>query len=214
VGGVKVLAVRRASRFVYSEPMDKERTTQEVMQKLGDDCDRCHEHLMACIDAGTRDSEGNIEADYEFYARQFIRAVFAYLEATTYSVKAWSAGYCMENDIEITPQERYFATDTEYELDEKGKVIEAIAKISLARNIRFALSLNRRAHKVAEPFDASVKWWGCLREAIKIRDRLTHPKMPADLDVSPEDIIKVIEAKVGFEQEVMRHSDSDAPSPP
>ncbi|MBI3800297.1 MAG: hypothetical protein HY268_25400 [Deltaproteobacteria bacterium] len=190
--------------------MDEERTTQELMEVLGRDCDRCHAALVAVIDAGEVDVDGNVDADYEFYARQLIRAIFAYIEATTFSVKAWSAWRCMEEGIEITPQERYFATDTEYELNDRGDVVEAVAKVSLARNIRFALALNRKAHKVPEPFDASVEWWSCLKEAIRIRDRLTHPKMPEDLDVSGEDIVKVLKAKKGFEDEVLRFTTSNA----
>jgi hypothetical protein len=109
----------------------------------------------------------------------------------------------MENKIDISPQERYFSVDTEYEINDRGEVIEAIAKISLARNIRFALMLNRKAHNIAEPFDASVEWWYCLKEAIKIRDRLTHPKWPTDLNVSGEEIVKVIKAKAGLEKELL-----------
>src|SRR5260370_2555404 len=121
--------------------MDDEHTTHELIQQLGQDRDRCHAQLLACIDAGEVDEEGSVHADYEFYARQLIRAAFAYIEAATFSVKAWSAGYCMDHGIEITPQERYFATDTEFELNDRGEVVEGAAKISLARNIRFTLAM-------------------------------------------------------------------------
>jgi hypothetical protein len=182
---------------------EQERTTSEVIETLGEDCQRCHAELLAAIDAGQRDTDGSVIADYEYHARQLIRAVFAYIEAVTFSVKAWSAGYCLDHDIEITPQERFFATDTEYELNEKGEVAEAVAKISLARNIRFAIAMNRKAHGITQPFDASAEWWSCLKQAIKVRDRLTHPKMPRDLDVSGEDIINALRARQGFEQELL-----------
>jgi hypothetical protein len=193
--------------------MDDESTTRELMEQLGEDCDRCHAQLIACIDAGKVDDDGSVDADYEFHARLLIRAVFAYIEATTFSVKAWSAGHCMDNNIDITPQERYFATDTEYELNDRGEIVEGLAKISLARNIRFALAMNLKAHRVADPFDASVEWWSCLRDAIRIRDRLTHPKMPGDLDVSGEDIVKVLKAREGFEGEILRVGGSNAAQP-
>jgi hypothetical protein len=190
--------------------MDEERSTRELIELLGQDCHRCHSELVASFDAGKVDSDGNLNADYEFHARQLIRAVFAYIEAVTFSVKASAAWHCMQQGIDITPQERYFATDTEYELNDRGELVEAVAKISLARNIRFALSLNRKARKVSEPFQPSVEWWSCLKESIRIRDRLTHPKMPGDLDILPEEIIKVLKAKDGFEDEVLRHTDGDA----
>lgn len=182
--------------------MDAERTTRELMEELGQDVERCHAELIACIDAGKVTPDGTVEANYEFHARQLIRAVFAYIEATTFSVKASSAGRCMEMNLPITPEERYFATDTEYELSDKGEIVEGTAKIPLARNIRFAIALNRRAHKIVTPFDASVEWWSCMREAIRIRDRLTLPKWPQDLDVSGDDIVKVLKARQGFEEEI------------
>lgn len=185
--------------------MDNERTTQEVMEVLDDDCERCHAALIAAFSAGTVDEHGNVDADYEFHARQLIRAIFAFIEGVTFSAKASSVWRCMNEGIETTPQERYFSVDTGYELNDRGEVVEAVAKLSLARNIRFAIALNRKAHGVSTPFDASVEWWACLKEAIKIRDRLTHPKLPGDLDVSASDIIVALKAREGFGDELLRH---------
>jgi hypothetical protein len=59
-------------------------------------------------------------------------------------------------------------------------------------------------------FDPSVEWWSCLRTAIKVRDLLMHPRMPDDLDISPEGLIKTIKAKNGFEKLIMRYIELDA----
>jgi hypothetical protein len=40
---------------------------------------------------------------------------------------------------------------------------------------------------------------GRLHRSIHIRDRLTHPKMPRDLEVSGEEIMTVIRAQEGFD---------------
>jgi hypothetical protein len=184
---------------------DAERTTEELIKVLGSDCQRCHRALIRAIDSGKRDGTGLLSPApaFEFYSRQFVRAVFAYIEAVTFSVKVSSAATCLDNEIDMTPQERYFATDTEYEINDKGNVVESIARISLAKNIRFAIALNRRAHRITELFDASVEWWNCLKAAIKVRDRLTHPKLPDDLNISGEEIVHVMKAKNGFEEEVL-----------
>lgn len=180
--------------------MEQERTTQEVMETLGEDYDRCHKAIVQCIDEGEKDEDGNVVADYEFFARQLIRAAFAYIEAVTFSVKAHSAGQCMERGLNISPEERYFATDVEFELNEKGEVVERNARISLARNVRFAIMLKERVWQVPKKFDPSVEWWSCFKAAIRIRDRLTHPKLPGDLDVTPEELLTVMKAKRGFEE--------------
>lgn len=189
--------------------MTDNRTTKEVINTLGNDCNRCHKHLLSAIDATKSDKEGNVVAspDYEFYARQLVRSVFAYIEAVTFSAKAWSAGRCIDAGIDITPQERYFATDTEYDLNEKGDVVEVTAKISLAKNVRFAIAMKRKAFGISESFDANVEWWSCFKHAIRVRDRLTHPKFPGDLDMTLDDIIKILKAREGFETEMIRGMD-------
>ena len=63
--------------FDRTTTMDDERTTRELMEQLGEDCNRCHAELVACIDAGEVDEDGRVHAEYEFHARQLIRAVFA-----------------------------------------------------------------------------------------------------------------------------------------
>lgn len=181
--------------------MDEERSTRELIEILSDDCLKCHALFIASKDKASALKDTHSE-ESSFHARQFIRAVFAYVEALTFSVKAWCAYECMKNRIAITPAERYFATDTEYEISEKGEIVQTVAKISLARNVRFAIAMNRKTHGVSEPFNASTAWWSDFRAAIKIRDRLTHPKMPDDLDLSIAEINKVLDAKRGFEKEL------------
>jgi hypothetical protein len=130
-----------------------------------------------------------LAADYEFHARQLIRAAFAYIEAVTFSVKITAAKDCLIRRVSISPQERAFAGDVDYEVDDKGEVVERTARIKLTRNIRFAFALYERAHNIRPPFDPSSEWWCHLRESIRVRDRLMHPKMPEDLDVAPKELI-------------------------
>jgi hypothetical protein len=105
----------------------------------------------------------------------------------------------MQRGIEISPQERYIAAEIDYELNEKGEVVERAVHIKLPSNVRFAFMLLEKAHELPPQFDASAEWWFCLRESIKVRDRLVHPRMPGDLDVSSEERIKARKAKNGFD---------------
>jgi hypothetical protein len=91
----------------------------------------------------------------------------------------------MQEGVEITPQESYLAAEIEYKIGDKGEVVERPAQITLTRNIRFAFTLTEKAHRIPAQFDPSVEWWSCLREAIRVRGRLMHPRMPEDLDISP-----------------------------
>lgn len=191
--------------------MDAERTTRELIEALGEDYDRCYREILKSFDEGTIDANGNLDADYEFHARQLVRAVFAYVEGVTFSVKASAAWKCMQDGVEITPQERFIAAEVEYRINDKGEVVERPAQIALTRNIRFAFALTEKAHRVSAQFDPSIEWWSCLRGAMKVRNRLTHPRMPEDLDISPDELIMTIKAKNGFDELLVRYIELGEP---
>lgn len=190
--------------------MDAGRTTRELIEALGEDYDRCYREILKSFGDGTIYADGNLDADYEFQARQLVRAVFAYIEGVTFSMKTSAAWKCMQDGVEITPQERYIAAEVEYRINDKGEVVERPAQVTLTRNIRFTFALTEKAHKIPAQFDPSIEWWSCLKEAIKVRNRLTHPRMPEDLDISPEELIKTIKAKNGFDKLLMRYIELDA----
>jgi hypothetical protein len=184
--------------------MEEHESTELLIRTLGEDVQRCHKGLLDAIDEGSIDDEGNVEAD-AFHARQLIRAVFAYIEAITFSVKIKAASKCLRDSMEISAPERYIAAEIGYDLNDKGEIVDCPAHLRLAANIRFAFSLYERAHDLPPEFDASSEWWSCLRESIRVRDRLMHPKMPRDLEVSGDEIVKALRAKTGFEDLLQRY---------
>ena len=60
--------------------------------------------------------------------------------------------------------------------------------------------LSRSRYGKHQDADVSLTWWEKLKEAIKVRDRLMHPRFPSDLDVSPQEVIATITAKAGFDE--------------
>jgi hypothetical protein len=183
----------------------EKRTTAHVILTLGQDLETCHENLIQSFSDGVVEDGGAIVADYEFHARQLIRAVFAYIEAVTFSVKLSAASKCMRDNVEISPPERYFAIEIAYDINDNGEVTERKAHIRLISNIRFALSIYERAFGLTSEFDPKLEWWTCLKESIKVRDRLTHPKFPRDVDVSGDEIVKALKAKDGFSELLYRY---------
>jgi len=177
----------------------EERTTQELIETLEDDVRRCHDGLLQSIDDGKVDNEGCVDADYEFHARQLIRSILAYIEGVTFSVKVSAVAKCLDRGIEISDQERYMAVEVDCDLNDKGEIIERPAKIRLPGNIRFAFSLLERSERLDPEFDPSQEWWSALRDTIRIRNRLMHPQLPGDLDVSGDEIVRGLKAKQGFD---------------
>jgi hypothetical protein len=184
----------------------EERTTAELIETLGDDIDRCYRGLERSLNRGKRNGDGTVEAKYEYHARQFIRAIFAFIEAVTYSVKLNAAERCMDNEIELTHAERQFVVEVEYALKENGETCKRAAHIRLVDDIRFAFALQEKSLGIKEKFNANIDWWSCLKSAIKVRGRLMHPKWPEHIDVAPDEVITALKAFNGFKAQVMHYA--------
>jgi hypothetical protein len=184
-----------------------ERTTQELMEQLGDDVDRCHDGLLKAIDAGDRNDDGTTSVDSGYHARQLIRAIFAYIEAVTFSAKISAVGRCLALKIDVSDHERFAAVEIDSKLNDKGEVVEQPAKIRIVDNVRFAFRLLERANGGTVKFDpSSSEWWGDFKKTIRVRDRLTHPRRPEDIDVSGAEIVSALRAKDGFEKTLIQFS--------
>jgi len=183
------------------------RTTSHLIETLGDEVDRCRREVIASIDDGEVGPNGDVCADYEYHARQLIRSIFAFIEAVVFSMKVKAVEYCPKRNVQLSDAERFLAVDIEHVLSEKGEIVGRPAHIRLADNIRFAFALQERALGVAKQFDPSTGWWSCLKLSIKVRDRLTHPKLPGDIDVAGPEIIAALKAYKGFSNQAIIYAD-------
>jgi hypothetical protein len=183
-----------------------ERTTAELIEKLGDDITICHGELIRAIDAGDVDENGDVDADYEYHARQLIRAIFAFIEAVTFSAKIKAVEYCLDRGFEISEAERFLAADLEHVLTDDGQVVERPARLRLAANVRYAFTLQERTLGVTGTFDRQAAWWSSFKSSIRVRDRLTHPKLPSDVDVSGAELVEALRAYDGFKAQMMLYA--------
>lgn len=180
--------------------MDSERTTGDLLVELDSDYRRCYEMIIQRLDEGISHNDGSVSAEYEFEARQFIRATFAYIEGATFILKIEAHFKAKENGVELLPQQIHFIFESDFILTDNGEVQVKPTKIALSKNIRFAFNIFAEATKLDYMFDSSVEWWSCFKQATRTRDRLTHPRMPGDLDVEPREVIAAIKAKSGFDE--------------
>lgn len=192
------------SQWIKDWP-DPERTTEELMLTLDDDVKRLHEMLVDLIDTSPRDEDGNVDADYGFYARQLIRAIFAYVEAVTFSVKVTAAKHCLDSGIELSDGERHLSIDTSFRLEKDGQVKQSPARVELSSNIKFMFSLLERANASPRHFDLQSEWWRYLKESIKVRNRLVHPIVPNDIDVSGDEIVSALKGLEGFTNTILEY---------
>jgi hypothetical protein len=48
--------------------------------------------------------------------------------------------------------------------------------------------------------DTGGHWWSDFRKATRVRDRITHPRLPKDLDISPDEVMLITKVEFGFRE--------------
>lgn len=129
-------------------------------------------------------SEPNIQP----WRRAYIRALFAYIEGITYRMKAQAFSAYTAGGAQYTREELAIILEESYSLNDKGEVVTRSIFNSTHKNVRFAFNMYARAWGVIFILDCSDHKWASFKKAIGIRNRVTHPKTLADLNVSDEDM--------------------------
>ena len=113
--------------------------------------------------------------------RNYVRAVFAAIEGSTYGMRrlvlhTWSLRQpkLNANELELLIETRF---------DKQGKA-KKLPFLSFDRNIKFVFEVFSKIHGFNFQPDYKHKGWAALLEAAQIRHRLMHPKSSGDLDVS------------------------------
>ena len=124
--------------------------------------------------------------------RDLIRTTFAAVEGVSWIFREHvvEAARAMS---ELEPAEEVALSETSYQVSDQGRITEQARYRPLLAAVRLPA---RIAEKLAPTvkIDFSGRDWAHLKEAIKIRNRITHPKSRSDLILSDKDIQRSIGA--------------------
>lgn len=125
-------------------------------------------------------------ADTQATRRDLIRTMFAAIEGYVWEYRAFVKS--IVNDIGTIPPILELAlNETSYSVNEQGKLEEHIRFMPLTSMIRLVTKLAEE-HCPELKTDFSNAGWSNLKQTIKIRNRITHPKNMSDLEITKEDI--------------------------
>jgi hypothetical protein len=127
--------------------------------------------------------------------RALVRSIFAYVEALTYALKRQSV---VDFPGAFSDAETALLRETEYHLDDQGRPRERRLATPLKANVRFAISMFAKGYGVGFAPDCSGAGWQRFCAALRIRDRLMHPKKAEDFDVSDDEVTCALEAYEWF----------------
>jgi len=152
-----------------------------------------HNTVKLDTDDAGRDVSGSI------WRRIFIRSLFAYIEGTCYRLK---------QDVKLfkkpSPQEDSIISEKRYVLDEKGSIKERDLYLRPEENIRFAFRIYAECFGLGFKLKTDGNGWNDYKHALKIRNRITHPKKNNDLKISDKEWEWIKNARTWFDLEYQR----------
>lgn len=112
--------------------------------------------------------------------RALIRAIFAAIEGHQWGIQFALAEAASPR---LTPAEMAFLRDERSMVSDSGEVRTESARLTLKQRIKLTAKV---LAKIDAGFSANYTdpGWQCLIASLDVRDRLTHPKRVADMEVS------------------------------
>jgi len=131
--------------------------------------------------------------------RMLVKAIFALMEAVAHTLKSEAV---LDFPDALSAAEQALCSDQEYRLTDGGEVQLRSARIPTIANIRFAFAISAKASGARFTLEVAADGWQRLLRAIKVRDRLTHPKLPSDLVVRDSEVTDATLALAWFQQQL------------
>jgi hypothetical protein len=163
---------------------------REVFEVLSGDLNICFAPLQQSME--NPDEEGNYIFDATA-ARTYVNVAFACIASVATCMRQWAAAH-LTHDVE------------------EQRFINAEDMTPLEKAIRIGFGLLDHVCNVEMQWHASEQWWLSLRRAIDIKYRLASPRSPADLEISAEEIMTVIDAEAGFRLRLAAYLEEPAPA--
>lgn len=139
----------------------------------------------------------------QFWRRTIVRTLFSNVECITYYHKKLSLYVSEISEVNFTNAEASLLNEISYSLNDKGEAKDEKAKLRTVDNLLFSARMFAKSLKMNFELDKSKPEWGYLVMALKIRDRLTHPKGQKDLIVTDKDMPIIISASQWFHREIV-----------
>lgn len=134
--------------------------------------------------------------------RAGVRATFAMIEGTCFALRGVAVDLADTFGVELTDGERQIAMEITYALNEKGQVEERLIQVPTLHNMRFALALFAKAVNADYEVPVGEDAYEKLKRSQGVRNRLTHPRSAADLQVTDKEMEDLAAAAQWFENQV------------
>ncbi len=130
--------------------------------------------------------------DNQFWRRMFLRAFFSFVEGHIYQMRQKVLHVNSVRPLSLSLAELVVLEEKEYRLNQKGEIEakDAFGKLSEG-SVPFIYEIYFRVFGGSNPLPREVKGWSAFIEAIRIRNRITHPKSHTDMDITASELKQV-----------------------
>jgi hypothetical protein len=137
------------------------------------------------------------QADNQFWRRTLVRTSFAFIEGVVYRMKQLAFEVYSYEGTTLSRSEVAMLLEDSYELNDKGEPVSKVNYIQITKSLRFAFKALAHSYGVNHDIKVDDAGWDNFKKALKIRDRLMHPKRVSDLAVADTDR-SLIDKAVGW----------------
>lgn len=141
-----------------------------------------------------------LDTDYfseDFIKRTYTRAFFAMIEGVISQLKVTALKANRDSNI-FQPCEIQLLKEITVSLDDNGKAKEKKAKLRFIPNIIFSINSFAKVLNLDYRIKTSCSGYQAMLKAVKIRDRITHPKSKKCTYINSDEMIILGDANIWF----------------
>lgn len=133
----------------------------------------------------------NKEPESQFWRRNTVRAFFALVELSAHLTRQITLLAFEVGEFSISRAEEILLREEQFFVSRTGKADSTRAKISTISYLMFTYKLFYSKFSTDLNFNTGEHSWESFRKAVKIRDRITHPRSVTDVTISDSEAEKI-----------------------
>lgn len=153
------------------------------------------------FDLGEATKRMNDPQATDFDRKTYIRTFFAYVEGMIGSSKHFALRMLALHKDDSSAAQYAMLREESYALNEKGDAVTRGRFVPLTSNVLFALRMHALSFGLNYTPNLGDGGWDAFRAAVKIRNRLTHPRTLIESRVTAEDVATASRASEWFRAE-------------
>ncbi len=123
-----------------------------------------------------------------FWRRVYARTLVASFEGLLFNLRQVALTIGPLRGVEFSRDELALLREERHSLDSRGRPRTRTQFLRLDAGLRFSMSMFARAHTKEFEADCEGQGWEDYKKAIEIRNRISHPKFVAEIEISSEEM--------------------------